>query len=121
LYYLGDEGDGEDDEDDGWTGKVRKIVYNRQKSTVHCKKRLQVFPSPAGMSLTKLSRPGIILLFPAWERLDSDIPTGDRKNYYLFYSVEGVKHFNVTPPILCESSLLTPRKHARKSFLNLRS
>jgi hypothetical protein len=37
LYYLGDEGD--DDEDDGWTGKVRKIVLN-------CKKRLSISPSP---------------------------------------------------------------------------
>ncbi len=27
-------------------------------STVHCKKKLAVFPSPAGMSLTKLSLPG---------------------------------------------------------------
>ncbi len=28
------------------------------KEPVHCKKRLEVFPSPAGMSLTKLSLAG---------------------------------------------------------------
>jgi hypothetical protein len=44
------------------------------KICVHCKKRLAVFPSPAGMSLTKLSwtgiikknsRPGTVWLVPA--------------------------------------------------------
>ncbi len=30
--------------------------------TVHCKKRVMIFPSPAGMSLTKLSRPGRVWL-----------------------------------------------------------
>jgi hypothetical protein len=34
---------------------------------VHCKKMLSVFPSPTGMSLTKLSLPGNNLISPAQE------------------------------------------------------
>ncbi len=48
--------------------------------TLHCKKRLAVFPSPAGMSLTKLSlaRNNLLInLFPAMESLVSDIPDED--------------------------------------------
>ncbi len=36
--------------------------------------------------------PGINKLFPASERVDSDIPAGDRKNYNLFYSVKVRAH-----------------------------
>jgi hypothetical protein len=43
------------------------------KFILHCKQRLMIFPSPAGMSITKLS----IKLFPARESLVSDIPAGD--------------------------------------------
>jgi hypothetical protein len=46
-------------------------------------KRLSIFPSPAGMSLTKL--------FPARESLVSDIPAGDGKIINLFYSVAGTR------------------------------
>ncbi len=45
---------------------------------LHCKKKLPIFPSPAGMSLTD-SWPGIIKIFPARESLVSDIPAGDGK------------------------------------------
>ncbi len=41
----------------------------------HCKKGLAVLPSPAGMSLTKLS-------------LVSDIPAGDGKMANLFFTVQ---------------------------------
>ncbi len=41
--------------------------------TVHIKKRLEIFPSPAGMSLTKLTLTG-----------NSDIPAGDGKLANLF-------------------------------------
>jgi hypothetical protein len=34
-----------------------RFVYNE---AIHCKKRFATFPSPAGMSLTKLSLVGII-------------------------------------------------------------
>ncbi len=51
---------------------------------VHCKKRLTIFPSQAGMSLTKASLAGNNLVIP---ELVSDIPAGDRKIANLFYSV----------------------------------
>jgi hypothetical protein len=47
---------------------------------VHCKKELAIFPSPAGMSLTKLSLGGKkTKLFPPRKSLISDIPAGDGK------------------------------------------
>jgi hypothetical protein len=51
------------------------------KQLLHCKKRLPIFPSPAGMSLTKLSLDGntVIKFFPTRESLVSDIPAGDGK------------------------------------------
>jgi hypothetical protein len=58
-------------------------------SDAHCKKKLAVFLSPAGMSLTILWR-GIIKLFPARESLVSDIPAVDGKIGNLFYSVRTV-------------------------------
>ncbi len=49
---------------------------------------LMIFPSPAGMSLTKLSQGGnydvIYKLFPSRESLVSDIPAGDGKMANLF-------------------------------------
>ncbi len=54
---------------------------------IHCRKRLTLFPSPAGMSLTKLSLVGNNLIIPAWERLFSDNPARDGKIGNLFYSV----------------------------------
>ncbi len=52
--------------------------------SLHCKKRLLIFSSPAGMSPTYLSWPGIIKLFPASGSLVSDIPSGDGKISNLF-------------------------------------
>ncbi len=52
------------------------------------KKRLAIFPSPVGMSLTKLSLARNIKLFPARESLISHIPAGGRENRLpFFYSV----------------------------------
>jgi hypothetical protein len=48
---------------------------------VHLKKRLSIFPSPDGISLSKLSLAGNNLIR---ESLVSDIPAGDRKIYSLF-------------------------------------
>jgi hypothetical protein len=48
---------------------------------LNCKKRLGIFPFPAGMSPTKLSQ---IKLFPARESLVSDILAGDGKMNNLF-------------------------------------
>jgi len=51
------------------------------RERIHCNERLAFFPSPAGMSLTKLSLGGNNLymtsLFPPRESLGSDIPAGD--------------------------------------------
>jgi hypothetical protein len=45
--------------------------------TLHCKKELAIFPSPAGMSLTKLSLAGKI---PAQEEFDQWHPGWEREN-----------------------------------------
>jgi hypothetical protein len=59
--------------------------------TVHRKKRFSIFPSPAGMSLTKLSLGGNNLymtsLFPPRDSLVSDIPAGDGNIKKLFFTV----------------------------------
>ncbi len=58
------------------------------------KKNILIFPSPSGVSLTKLSLGGnndvIYKLFPPWESLvsDTDISAGDGKPLTFFYSVE---------------------------------
>jgi hypothetical protein len=58
---------------------------------MHSKKSFSIFPSPAGMSLTKLSLGGNNLymtsLFPLREILVSDIPAGDGNIEKLFYGV----------------------------------
>ncbi len=50
-------------------------------TTIHCKKRLSIFPSPAGMSLAKLSLAGNNLIIPGW----------GREIAKLFYSVTQTK------------------------------
>ncbi len=49
--------------------------YATQSSGIHCKKRLAIFPSSAGMALTKLSAG------------NNDIPEGDGKIANLFFTV----------------------------------
>jgi hypothetical protein len=60
-------------------------------NTIHCKKSFSIFPSLAGISLTKLSMGGNNLymtsLFPPRESLVSDIPAGDGNIGKLFYGV----------------------------------
>jgi hypothetical protein len=58
----------------------------RKLASTHRKKRLPTFPSPAGMSLTKLSLAGNNLIIPAQEAV-SDIPTGDGNVANLFFTV----------------------------------
>jgi hypothetical protein len=72
-------------------GPIAKIVFVRLNvgeggrggggaGLLHCKKELAVFPSPAGMSLIKLSLGGNnFSFFPPRESLVSDIPAGDGK------------------------------------------
>ncbi len=57
--------------------KLKKTSF--KKDAVHCKKELAIFPSPAGMSLTKLSGREKTKLFPPRKSLISDIPAGDGK------------------------------------------
>ncbi len=40
------------------------VLSEAQMATLHCKKRLATFQSPAGMSLTKLSLGGNNLIIP---------------------------------------------------------
>jgi hypothetical protein len=61
---------------------------------VHCKKRLAIFPPPAGMSTTKLSL--VWNKFPARGSLVSDIPTGDGKIANLFLQCTGKKYNSMT-------------------------
>jgi hypothetical protein len=57
-------------------------LKKKRKSSVHCKKRFVIFPSPAGMSLTKLSLAG-----NNWQSLVSDIPAEDGKTANSFFTV----------------------------------
>jgi len=63
------------------------------KGSLHCKKELAIFPSPAGMSLTKLSGWEKTKLFPPRKSLISDIPAGDGKtaNSFLQCSHDDLK------------------------------
>jgi hypothetical protein len=64
-------------------------IYNTLQGNYTVKEMLAVFPSPAGMSLTKLSLAGNNVIIPARESLVSDIPAGDGQTANLFYSVKG--------------------------------
>jgi hypothetical protein len=71
-----------------WTVLATPFILNqwlRSKMCKHCKKRLGVFLSPAGMSLTKLSLARNNKIVPARESLVIDFPAGDRKiaNFFL--------------------------------------
>ena len=62
----------------------------RQNVCLHCKKRLAIFPSSAGMSLSKLSLAGNNLIIPVQRKFGySDMPAGDGKITNPFYSVSG--------------------------------
>jgi hypothetical protein len=54
---------------------------------LHCKKRLAVFPSPAGMSLIKLSQGGNNLIIPSQGELGKLHPGWGRENRKSFITV----------------------------------
>jgi hypothetical protein len=54
---------------------------------MHCKKRFAIFPSPAGMSLTKLSLAGNNLIYPVQGEFGLWHPSWQGKIVNLFYSV----------------------------------
>ncbi len=62
-------------------GATQYLWFYRDMYTVHRNESFSIFPSPSGMSLTKLSLDGnndvIYKLFPPRESLVSDIPAGD--------------------------------------------
>jgi hypothetical protein len=62
-----------------WQASFPDYSYN--SATIHCKKRFAIFPSPTGMSLTKLSLDGNNLIIPALTKLSLD------GNNLIFYSV----------------------------------
>ncbi len=64
--------------------------------TVHCKKRFAVFPSPAGMSLTKPSLAGNNLIIPVLGEFGKWHPGWGRENREPFFTVYTV-HFICIP------------------------
>jgi hypothetical protein len=76
------------------TGKEENLKEDQPLPATHClrrRKSFSIFPSPAGMSLTKLSlgRNNLFMtsLFPPRESLVSDIPAGGGNIEKLFYGV----------------------------------
>ncbi len=72
-----------------YTAKRIRSIYSQKRNcaasvTMHYTKRLAIFPSSVGMSLTKLSLAGKNKWFTAKESLVSDIPAGDGKIVNLF-------------------------------------
>ncbi len=60
---------------------IRFVKYcNVAKDMGHCKKRLAVFPSPAGMSLTKLSLAGNYKIIPRQVEFGKCHPSWGRVN-----------------------------------------
>ncbi len=66
-------------------------VFPIQPCLLHCKKRLKIFPSPAGMSLTNSPWTGINIVFPSSKSLVSDIPAEYGKWQTFLYSVRAIK------------------------------
>ncbi len=73
----------------------RECKEAKNKQYIHCKKRFTSFPSPAGMSLTKLplGRNNSVMtsLFPPRESLVVTNPAGDGKLAILFFTVQKQK------------------------------
>jgi hypothetical protein len=74
------------------------MIYKTEgKVYQHCKKRLLIFPSSAGMSLTKLSLNNLII--PGqW-----DMPSGDGKTVNLFLQCRAPANgFRCDPVLFCK-------------------
>jgi hypothetical protein len=76
--------------------KLLSPQHTRQPRYTHRKKRLAIFPSPAGMSITKLSLVAENnLIIPDQEEFGySDIPFGVRKIANLFLQCSALKKNN---------------------------
>jgi hypothetical protein len=88
LTLLGVWGAKSYDHEKVWPYFYNSILSGRWIRTLHRKKSFSIFPSPAMMSLTKLTLGGnndvIYKLFPPRESLVSDIPAGDGNIEKLF-------------------------------------
>jgi len=73
------------------------------------KKRLAVFPSPAGTSLTELSLAGnnLITVFLARESLVSDIPAGDGNVANLFLQSTGTGQTKIISKLICHKQFIS--------------
>jgi hypothetical protein len=67
-------------DDESMTDVFRPFGTNWPEAEVHCNKKLTIFPSPAGMLLTKLSKAGINLIIPGQEEFDKWHPGFEREN-----------------------------------------
>ncbi len=71
-------------------GKDSTFYTHRGNNKIHCKKRFEGFPSPAGMSLTKPSLAGNHLIIPVLGEFGKWHPGCERKTANIFfYSLEG--------------------------------
>ncbi len=68
-----------------WSSSIRFVIFIFILSTLS--KKFTSFPVPGRDVNKQTLRPGKIKLFPARERVVTDIPAGDGKIYNLFYSV----------------------------------
>jgi hypothetical protein len=65
----------------------KKKIFPRILRDYTVKKRIAVFPSPGGMSLTKLSLAGKNLIIPGQRKFGKWHPGWDGKTANIFYSV----------------------------------
>jgi hypothetical protein len=91
--------------------KINNIGY-QSFLLLHREKSFSIFPSPAGMSLTKLSLDGnndvIYKLFPPRKSLVSDIPAGHGNIYpKTFLQCVGIGFFTHTSLMLILTRLVT--------------
>ncbi len=70
-----------------WLSLYMREIWFSFLSVRYAKKKVIDFPSPAGMSLTKLPLGWNYEIIPAQGEFVSNIPTGDGKSDNLFYSV----------------------------------
>ncbi len=72
-----------------YSSTERLMKSNFQTKILHCKKRLAVFPSPAGMSLTKLSLARNNRIIPLQGEfgglVTSRLGTGKRITFFVLY------------------------------------
>ncbi len=88
LHFTGNISTKTDKQTELFPTRTFTVLLKYLQITIHLKKSFSIFPSPAGISLTKLSLGGkkfyMTSLFPPRESLVSDIPAGDGNIEKLF-------------------------------------